>query len=70
MHMTRRKTVDVTPSWENIVPALIALIESGSETAKAAGVIELTRMAQIADRYVETEKRQRSRTPADRLGLL
>jgi hypothetical protein len=48
------KTIDMTPTWSDILPLLIRLI-GNSKTYKDA-FVELTRMAQLADSYVESEK--------------
>ena len=46
--------IDITPTWSGILPALLAILQDG-ETLEARGqaVIELRRMARLADRYVE-----------------
>lgn len=51
-----QETIDCTPTWEGILPLLIHGIESGSPTARAAVMEELTRMAKLADRYVAQTK--------------
>ena len=44
------KTVDVTPTWEAILPTMIFCLKNSSDTK---GVVEeLTRMAKLADLYV------------------
>ncbi len=35
------RTIDATPTWEGILPALLAVIESGA-TAEAAGAAQYT----------------------------
>lgn len=56
------KTIDVTPSWSEILPALLVLLESGTPESKAFAKKELKRMAALADSYVET------RRPRDEFG--
>jgi len=43
-------TVDITPTWAGILPALIAVIRDGTPEGQRAAVTELQRMAQAADR--------------------
>jgi hypothetical protein len=51
------KTIDMTPTWEGILPALIAVIENGTTgEARANALNELRRMAQLADKHVAAEK--------------
>jgi hypothetical protein len=48
------KTVDLTPTWSGILPALLAVIANGETVeARKAAEAELRRMAAIADKYVE-----------------
>lgn len=44
------QTIDLTPTWREILPALIALLEM-PETRQAA-LDELTRMARLADQQM------------------
>ena len=47
------KTIDATPTWEGILPALLAVIESGTTVeARNNAMAELHRIAQLADEYV------------------
>lgn len=50
------KTIDCTPTWSDILPILIRLI--GNPNTYGDAVIELTRMAEMADAYVESQKKQ------------
>lgn len=45
------RTIDMTPTWVGILPALIAIIENGNEAGKRNAYEELRRMAEIADDY-------------------
>jgi hypothetical protein len=45
-------TINLTPTWEGLVPAFIALIENGTPEGRAMAIKEITRMAQIADQAV------------------
>jgi len=46
------KTIDLTPTWSNVLPVLLTVLESGSREGKQTAKIELSRMAEIADKYV------------------
>lgn len=50
-------TIDITPTWSGILPALIAIVENG-ETVEAhkTAEAELRKMADLADRYVAAVK--------------
>lgn len=51
--------IDMTPTWPQAVEILIAALEDGTETGKAASRAELRRMAQILERIAnETEAGQ------------
>ena len=50
------KTIDMTPTWEGILPLYIAGIESGSFEGIKNATEELYRMARLADKYVAAEK--------------
>ena len=45
------QTVDLTPTWRQILPALLALVENPATQRDALD--ELTKMANLADRYNE-----------------
>ena len=47
------QTVDLTPTWRQILPALTVLFESGDRLARQTAIDELTKMANLADRYNE-----------------
>ena len=44
-----RKAIDITPSWEGLMPALIAILENGKEEAKGPIRDELMRLAKTID---------------------
>lgn len=46
-------TIDLTPSWGAILPALVAVIQDGTQEGKTAAMHELRRMARAADRWNE-----------------
>lgn len=47
------KTIDITPTWSEILPALILLIQNGQVNV---AVQELEKMAKLADNYVRIAK--------------
>lgn len=51
------ETIDCTPTWSAIVGLLITVLEHGNEEGKKQAREELKRMAEIADRFVELEKK-------------
>lgn len=48
-YMKNTKTIDITPTWEGILPSLLELLKSPSAEARGCGIDELTKMARIAD---------------------
>ena len=49
------KTIDLTPTWRGILPALLALLENPATQRDALD--ELSKMALAADRYNEMADR-------------
>lgn len=50
--MTRRKTIDLTPTWAAILPTILVVLENATtEDAKESMRLELRRMAEAADRW-------------------
>ena len=49
------KTIDLTPTWRGILPALLALLENPDTQRDALD--ELSKMALAADRYNEMADR-------------
>lgn len=43
------RTIDLTPTWSGMLPALLAIIEAGNDTGKTTARQELARMAKGAD---------------------
>jgi len=43
--------IDMTPTWEGILPILIAGIENGTFESRKTAIEELMRMAKLADAY-------------------
>ena len=50
------KTVDVTPTWQGILPALLTLLQSENPKSRDLAESELRRMAGLADGYIESLK--------------
>jgi hypothetical protein len=46
------QTIDITPTWREILPALLSLLEN--PVTRQNALDELTRMAHLADRQVAT----------------
>jgi hypothetical protein len=51
------QTVDLTPTWREILPALLALLEMPH--TRQSALDELARMAGAADRYIALVKADR-----------
>lgn len=49
MPMNNPTTIDITPTWIGILPALIALIENGNREGRDIAVEELQKLAAYAD---------------------
>ena len=56
------KTIDLTPTWRGVLPALLALVEN--PITRQDGIDELTRMAGAADRYISLVKADRIKAEA------
>ena len=50
------KTVDLTPTWQGILPALLDLVRSDNYKTREIAERELRRMAGLADGYVEGQR--------------
>jgi len=56
------KYIDVTPTWEGILPTLLVIYRDGTTVeARQTAMKELERMAKLADAYVAEMK---GRVPA------
>lgn len=51
--------VDVTPTWEEITPILIFVLENGAPEGQEFAKRELLRMAKLADLYIESQEKNR-----------
>lgn len=52
------ETIDCTPTWEGILPALLLLLNDGDIEGKKTAKAELSRMAKIADEFVNFTERE------------
>ena len=51
------ETIDITPTWSALIPAICAVIEDGSPEGRKAAKEELMRLAQLADDYNAKNKK-------------
>ena len=58
MDSTTTTTIDLTPTWEGILPVLVTLLKDGNREGRATALDELNRMAKLADAYVAQQKSQ------------
>lgn len=54
------KTIDITPTWSDMMPYLVRLIESKGQAQKS-GIEELYRMARCADNWNEHVKTEEAK---------
>ncbi len=47
-----QETIDITPTWAGLLPAMLMVLEQGNAKAKQEIKAELQRMARIADLHV------------------
>ena len=58
--------IDLTPTWEGIVPILLQILEYGDEKGKDFPIGEIKRMAKIADKYSKALKKIINNQPLDK----
>lgn len=51
-------TIDLTPTWSEILGTLLMVYENGNTTGRAAALKELQRMAGMADKYVAKQEKK------------
>ena len=51
-----KKTIDLTPKWENLVPMFIGWIKNGTPEQRRHAKEEITRIAQILDKFLVHRK--------------
>lgn len=61
------KTIDITPTWVEILPALLTLLNSENPTAREVATSEMERMARLADLYTKMCKENYTRYLAERV---
>jgi hypothetical protein len=54
------KTIDMTPTWEQLLQALLAVYESGTAEGRAMALKEMQRMARAADKFNASVKEEES----------
>jgi|SRR5580693_1760594 hypothetical protein len=67
------KTIDATPTWEGILPLLLENAASKNEKVRTNTLEELKRMAQLADKYNQCDKKSIEKAIdilSDLLGLM
>ena len=50
------ETIDLTPSWESVMPALISALQNGSSAGEKLAIEELMSLARRVDRLNEKLK--------------
>jgi len=55
---TKLETIDMTPTWEGLLPMLLAAYTDGN-AGRSMAFAELRRMVQIADVFVAESKAER-----------
>lgn len=53
-------TVDMTPTWRGLMPALVAAIENGTPAGRQIAIDELNRLANFADNAIAADKATRA----------
>lgn len=43
-------TIDITPTWVELLPALIAVIQNGAPESRNVAIMELRRALEVVDR--------------------
>lgn len=65
--LTKVVVIDATPTWEAMLPWLLTVFKDGDFKGQKTALAELTRMAQVADKYVTYVKGTESEGPEDHL---
>lgn len=55
--LTMKEMICETPTWSNILPVLVRMIEQGGSVTRANSIKELERMAALADNYIKHFKK-------------
>lgn len=59
------ETIDLTPTWKQILPALLLILDRGSKQGRDSAIEELNRMAEAADAWNESVRNARPLDPFD-----
>lgn len=51
-------TIDITPTWKAVLPVFLIALQHGNAVGQRVAMEELRRMADFADRYVESAKKE------------
>jgi hypothetical protein len=51
------ETIELTPTWQGVLPILLAALEDGTKEGKRIAREELRRMAEAADKFNELNKK-------------
>lgn len=54
-------TLDITPTWVGILPAIVAVIQNGTPQGRAAAISELQRLAATVDAMNERARKELTR---------
>ncbi len=60
-----KETIDITPTWEGLLPALLMVLERGDAKGREEALAELRRMARIADLHVAAVDEQEAQAAAE-----
>ena len=52
----KTETIDMTPTWEGVLPIYLTSLMYGKAEGKRAAEQELQRMAKLADLYIAAKK--------------
>lgn len=55
----RLKTIDLTPTWTEVLETLLVLLDRGHAEGRATARGELLKMATLADEYVKLTKNKK-----------
>jgi hypothetical protein len=51
-----RKTIDVTPTWIGLIPALLAVVQDGTKEGREEAIKNIKHMARVADMSADRQK--------------
>ena len=56
-----KTVVDITPTWSEMVPVLLRLLTSENHKAREVAIVEMHRMARLADKMKAHNNSQENR---------